>query len=203
MSGDGLPLSWWNWQGEDLQLADEEVDLNDALQLTSVVVDQIRACSFNDARRLIEERKDIVRLICLKELREKGEATLPKLDLTRQQKLSALAAYLTIGKENSGPCQQCLSWRSRGPCVECVAGGKSLFNGACTNCQFSSSAGTGRKTKKRSRSPSCEATPSLSSLTPEAIRELSTRELERWMNMITNEIALRQLPYPSEKRRRA
>ncbi|KAI1463747.1 uncharacterized protein F4812DRAFT_463576 [Daldinia caldariorum] len=140
MSDDCLTLSWWNWQGEDLQLPDDDIDLNDALQLTSVVVDQIRVCRFNDARSLIEERKDIVRLICLKELRERGEVTLPKLDLTRQQKMSALAAYLTIDQENSSPCQQCLSRRSRGPCVECVAGDETLFNGACTNRQFSSSA---------------------------------------------------------------
>ncbi|OTB17354.1 hypothetical protein K445DRAFT_315998 [Daldinia sp. EC12] len=82
----------------------------------------------------------IARLITLKELRDKGAMVLPKLDLDRQQKMSALAAFLTVEKKNTDSCKQCRSRKSRGPCSECIAGDDDLFNGACTNCQFSSTA---------------------------------------------------------------
>ncbi|KAI1645824.1 uncharacterized protein F4817DRAFT_366398 [Daldinia loculata] len=200
MSVNILPLSSWKWQEKDLVAPDEkDVDFGNPLELTSWIVNQLRACPYNDVRTIIEKHKTITRLVQLKELREKGAVTQPKLYLDRQQKMSALAAFVTIDKVNSGSCQQCLHRKSRGPCAECVAGSNSLFNGACTNCQFSSTAagcsfyeGKSRKAKKRSRSTSDDNNPNKRFyLTPEVLEDLTTRDLERWRNMIENELDIR------------
>ncbi|KAI0848407.1 hypothetical protein F5Y00DRAFT_238292 [Daldinia vernicosa] len=206
-----LPLSSWKWQEKGLvapdESVDEGVDFGNPLELTSWIVNQLRVSSFNDVRTIIEKHKTITRLVQLKQLREKGAVTQPKLHLDRQQKMSALAAYMTIDKVNSGPCQQCLHRKSRGPCTECVAGSNNLFNGACTNCQFSSTAagcsfyqGKRRKDKKRSHSTSDDdRSTGRFYLTPEVLEDLTTRELERWKNMIEDELDLRN---PSSARKR-
>ncbi|KAI0381388.1 hypothetical protein F5Y04DRAFT_255370 [Hypomontagnella monticulosa] len=54
--------------------------------------------------------------------------------------MSSLAAFLTLDRVNTKPCQQCQNQKSKGPCRECIAGGPTRFNGACFNCQFSSTA---------------------------------------------------------------
>ncbi|KAI1655885.1 hypothetical protein F4813DRAFT_391167 [Daldinia decipiens] len=211
MSGNILPLSSWKWQEEDLVAPDEDVDFNNTLELTSWIVDQLRACPYNDVRSLIEKKKNITRLVQLKQLREKGTIVHPKLHLERQQKMSALAAFVTIDKVNSDPCKQCLHTKSRGPCAECVAGNNNLFNGACTNCQFSSTAsacsfyeGKNRKAKKHGRSTSNDDHSSERFyLTPEVLEELTTRELERWRNMIENELDIRNVSCSTRKRPRS
>ncbi|KAI1086990.1 hypothetical protein F5B19DRAFT_487054 [Rostrohypoxylon terebratum] len=88
----------------------------------------------------MDDESELERAIELKELRENGKKVLPKLDLDRQQKMSALAAYITIKGNNLESCHQCQNKKSRGPCTLCVANGPELFSGACTNCQFSSTA---------------------------------------------------------------
>ncbi|KAL7627840.1 hypothetical protein AAE478_002035 [Parahypoxylon ruwenzoriense] len=135
-----LPLDNWRWQDQPLESPPEDVDPNNSLELTSWVLDQLRSSRYNDSRDLIEAGKTIKRLVELKQLRESGEKVLPKIELERQQKMSAFAAFLTLDQVNTSPCKQCTSKKSRGPCKNCVAAGPEYFNGACFNCQFSSTA---------------------------------------------------------------
>ncbi|XXH05970.1 hypothetical protein Hte_012414 [Hypoxylon texense] len=100
-----------------------------------------------------ERAQGLKRLIRLKELRENGEKKPPKIDLDRQLKMSALTAFVTITQTNTESRKQCSNKKSRGPCVECIAGGDDLFKGAYTNCQFSSTASACSFYKGKKRLP--------------------------------------------------
>lgn len=143
MEQDGvLPLSHWHWLGVPLdhENAVEPVDKSNSLALTTWIVDQLRKSDKQDVRDFIEGEKDLKRLIELKEIRENGSKIWPNVELTRQQRMSAFAAFLTLDRVNADSCQQCQNRRSKGPCKECISGGPEVFNSACYNCQFSSTA---------------------------------------------------------------
>ncbi|KAI1387326.1 uncharacterized protein F4822DRAFT_406152 [Hypoxylon trugodes] len=141
---DGIfPLTSWKWEGIPLPKLEEQPDephLLSSIDLTSWVVNQLRTSRYNDVRDIIEGKKDLVRLIELKERRERGDKVTATIQLTRQQRFSSSAAYLVTEPTNKEPCQQCNSRSSSGPCALCIAGGPELFTGACTNCQYSSNA---------------------------------------------------------------
>ncbi|KAI4870806.1 hypothetical protein F4820DRAFT_145356 [Hypoxylon rubiginosum] len=212
MSDDVLPLSNWIWAGTALEKPGQDFDNNDSLQLTSHAVDQLRSAEYNDVRELIEAVPVLPRLIKLKELRENGRKVTPKLKLDRQQKMSAIAAFVTIPQVNTESCQQCKNKKSRGPCSECVAGGGHVFNGACTNCQFSSTASacsfyiaaTG-KSRKRARKGSSEGDEDGRNfdLTTEILKQRSTAELEIWIGLIKEEIESREFAISRAHLRRA
>ncbi|KAI8965798.1 hypothetical protein F5Y11DRAFT_311465 [Daldinia sp. FL1419] len=206
------PLMTWTWNGKPLTLPMGDVDPADSLELTAFAVDQIRKCKFNTVRGIIEEVTDLKRLIELKEVRVKGEKTLAEFDLmARQQRHSAIAAYLTLEPTNTSPCTQCQSARSTGPCKYCIAGPPNLFNGGCTNCQYSSTSSkcsfnlNSEKTnkKKRGRSDSMDSDSNAGKfvLDEEMLQELTTRELEGYKNLIENELDKRSLSYTLNKRR--
>ncbi|OTB01997.1 hypothetical protein M426DRAFT_13988 [Hypoxylon sp. CI-4A] len=89
---------------------------------------------------------------------------------------------------------------SSGPCKECIAGDSSLFNGACTNCQYSSTASncsfyTGKprdQTKKRKRGAREEEDSSEEEKTVKRVTEkittFNTRNLEIMANHIRREL---------------
>ncbi|CAJ2509333.1 Uu.00g143590.m01.CDS01 [Anthostomella pinea] len=70
----------------------------------------------------------------------------------RQEREISLAAYVTKNPANDVSCTQCISLLSKGPCEECVSVGPNTFNGACTNCQYKSTASRCSFYKDRSRS---------------------------------------------------
>ncbi|KAI1213294.1 uncharacterized protein F4807DRAFT_257690 [Annulohypoxylon truncatum] len=208
---DVLELSQWTYKGRPLEPAQEPVENTDKFGLTCLVVDQLRKSRYNDVREIIEANGQIIlRLIDLKVLRESGKRIWPKLELDRQQKMSALAAYLTVASSNDDSCKQCLNRKSRGPCVECVAAGPDTFSGACTNCQFSSTASacsfySGRAVKNRKRARKNDDDDNSDSdrfsLTADLLEQATTRELERWRKLIEDEILSREAAHASHKRR--
>ncbi|KAI2622540.1 hypothetical protein GGR54DRAFT_68806 [Hypoxylon sp. NC1633] len=209
MANGVLSIGSWSYEGRPLEEPHHPPDQTDSLALSTWVVDQLRKSHFNDVRNLIEAGMVLQRLIEPKELRENGQKVAAKVALDRQQKLSALAAFLTVTQVNSSPCQQCKNRKSRGPCNTCVAGGPDYFNGACCNCQYSSTASACSfykgKTKKRRRrsSSSSEDDQGRYRLTTEMLAEFSTREIERMMRMMEDEINSREAPCAPNKRSRS
>ncbi|KAI2618058.1 hypothetical protein GGS26DRAFT_391863 [Hypomontagnella submonticulosa] len=207
MSNAHEPLGSWKWNDTALTAPEGEVSLEDPLEYTSSIVDRLRGSLYNDVRELIESKKNLTRLIELKTLRQHGFKTFPKIELDRQQKMSALAAYVTIDQSNSAPCKQCQNKKSRGPCTLCIAGSTNLFNGACTNCQFSSTAslcsfykGKAGKSKKGKDGDDSEF-----DITVERLENATTRTLEIWEKMIQDELERRerrQISGSPNKRRR-
>ncbi|KAI1470025.1 uncharacterized protein F4812DRAFT_457423 [Daldinia caldariorum] len=153
--------------------------------------------------RLSEKGKgmEIQRLIEPKAIRQKGEVVYPEIELGRQQQMSAIAALLTVEATNTTPCNQCVHVKSRGPCKECVAGPPTLFSGACTNCQYSSTAShcsfykPNKRGKKRARTAESEERESSGGfvLDRETLDALTTAELEEYKTMIIKEINRRRL----------
>ncbi|KAI1504167.1 hypothetical protein F5X99DRAFT_52909 [Biscogniauxia marginata] len=47
----------------------------------------------------------------------------------RQERATVIALYLFTGEPNTTPCDQCESDKSRGPCEDCVSGGKTIIKG--------------------------------------------------------------------------
>ncbi|KAI1395610.1 hypothetical protein F4819DRAFT_180067 [Hypoxylon fuscum] len=204
-------LSEWSWQNTPLAEPPADFDRHDTLHLTSYIVNQLRTAKHNDVRDLIESSKSLQRLIRLKELRRNGNKIAPGIELDRQQKMSALAAFVIVPQANTEPCKQCQNKKLRGPCAECVAAGDHLFSGACTNCQFSSSAaacsfynGTTSKGKKRARRASSEFNGDrcIFDPTPEMLEEMTTAELERAMRKIGDELRCREVPPGPDRRKR-
>lgn len=139
------PISDFTYKGRPLPTPApslEDADASDALLLTARLVQQLLDFKAPKVRKLLQERKEVQRLVQLKDLPGgKGSAT---YDLVGNTHALGVACYLFMQSSaitivDYQECSICASPNSVGPMAQCVAEDPAQGNwisGACTNCYY-------------------------------------------------------------------
>jgi hypothetical protein len=136
------PMSFFTYKGVALPnppdlLSNCETDI----MTTAWIVNQLRQCSSNIARAIVNADGVVKQLWIPKQLRKGPAVSDAPWKLDAQMQCTAIATYLFTERDPSrNICQQCSSSNSTGPAVRCHCPGMAFLNGACTNCYYS---GTG------------------------------------------------------------
>jgi hypothetical protein len=127
---------------ESFTFADDIDDSSPNLDPTIDAINALLETKFNPVGRLLYNKSEVVRLIDEKELWVNQDKISAPWDVSTQTHATAIAHHLFTAQDNTEPCRQCKSQRSRGPMAECIAGGKGVVQGACFNCYYSGSGGS-------------------------------------------------------------
>ncbi|KAI0189635.1 hypothetical protein EV127DRAFT_408829, partial [Xylaria flabelliformis] len=128
------PFAEFKWENKELcqdsQIPPSLKQCGSDAQRTAYVVNFLRQSTSNDARKVMDTQKNILRLVKLKQIWEQGQKVNTKFDLARGERERATAWYLFERKTNNEACQQCQARNSKGPFIECVASGDNVATGA-------------------------------------------------------------------------
>ncbi|KAJ2995084.1 hypothetical protein NUW58_g1374 [Xylaria curta] len=180
-------------------------DCHDAEALTAYVLKLLMASKHNYVHIVLEEHKNIVRLIDIKKITRHGGTRDADWNFHIAARATAFAYYLFFDKTEIEACQQCNSQHSKGPCVECVSSTSDIMSGACTNCYYS---GNGRNCsiRKRLEREKAEeerlALPKFNGFSQEDLKEATDEQLVKWLRMIDAAISQRVGESMLSKKRR-
>ncbi|KAK1781025.1 hypothetical protein QBC45DRAFT_461243 [Copromyces sp. CBS 386.78] len=147
----------------------------------------------NHALAITAENKTILRPLLLKPYWVKGQLVPSNLKWERHEHYTGVARYLFTPKDNEETCTKCTTTDNYGPFAECVAGDRGVHMGACFNCYCK---GEGKSCSLRIAYEKAEEKARhardgvpFSVIT---VRNASTRDLEKALRWIQDEIRMRE-----------